>query len=78
MLELPLLPSSILCTSKDFDVISSLPPQIIIHESVPVQVDGEPWQQGPASLTISHQGQAHMLSKVEHDECTPHDVRMFI
>ena len=78
MIDFLLLPSSTLCTSQDFDVISLLPPQIIIHESVPVQVDGEPWQQGPASLTISHQGQAHMLRKVEHDECTPHNVRMFI
>ena len=41
--------------------------QIEIHESVPVQVDGEPWQQGPATITISHHGQAHMLKKIKHD-----------
>jgi len=41
--------------------------KIVIHESVPIQVDGEPWQQGPACLTITHQGQAHMLRRVQHD-----------
>lgn len=41
--------------------------KIVIHESVPVQVDGEPWQQGPATITVSHYGQAHMLKKIKLD-----------
>ena len=41
--------------------------QVVIKEHVPVQVDGEPWQQGPATITVTHQGQAHMLKKVKHN-----------
>eukprot|EP00731_Ephydatia_muelleri_P028502 Em0020g146a len=41
--------------------------KIIVHESIPLQVDGEPWQQGPSTITITHHGQAHMLKKVSHE-----------
>jgi diacylglycerol kinase (ATP) len=39
--------------------------KIVINESVPVHIDGEPWEQsGPSVIDINHQGQAYMLKKV--------------
>ena len=44
-------------------------PQVVVHGSVPIQVDGEPWQQGGiATIIITHQGQSAMLKKVIHNE----------
>ncbi len=44
-------------------------PQVVVHGSVPIQVDGEPWQQGGiATIVITHQGQSAMLKKVIHNE----------
>ena len=44
-------------------------PQVVVHGSVPIQVDGEPWQQGGiATIIITHQGQSAMLKKIHHNE----------
>ncbi|XP_003382870.1 PREDICTED: diacylglycerol kinase epsilon-like [Amphimedon queenslandica] len=38
--------------------------KVVLKESVPIQVDGEPWQQSPSVISINHNGQANMLKKV--------------
>jgi len=36
--------------------------QIKLSDSVPMQIDGEPWEQHPADITLRHHGQVPMLS----------------
>ena len=38
--------------------------KIVTKETVPVQIDGEPWQQKPSVITISFRGQCRMLKRV--------------
>ena len=42
--------------------------QITVHKTkeaknVPMQVDGEPWEQGPCVVNVTHKGQVLMLQK---------------
>ena len=35
--------------------------RILLSESVPMQIDGEPWEQHPADITLTHHKQVEVL-----------------
>jgi len=35
--------------------------KITLYDSVPMQIDGEPWEQHPAQISLSHHSQVEML-----------------
>lgn len=35
--------------------------KILLLDSAPMQIDGEPWEQHPAEINLSHQGQVPVL-----------------
>ena len=35
--------------------------RILLNESVPMQIDGEPWEQHPADLSLTHHKQVDVL-----------------
>jgi diacylglycerol kinase (ATP) len=36
--------------------------KIHLSESAPMQIDGEPWEQHPATISLTHHGQVHCLA----------------
>ncbi|XP_022249385.1 diacylglycerol kinase epsilon-like [Limulus polyphemus] len=40
--------------------------KLSLHEKVPMQVDGEPWEQHPADITVTYNGQVTMLSNFKN------------
>ena len=42
--------------------------QVTIHKPIPVQIDGEPWQQDPCTLTVEHAGEVTMLRRLSKNK----------
>ena len=40
--------------SEPHRVGQALEVQIVLSDSVPMQIDGEPWEQHPATITVDH------------------------
>ena len=38
--------------------------QIKLHKSIPVQIDGEPWEQAPCTVKVEHAGEVTMLRRL--------------